>query len=155
MPLKVEILPAQLEDVPLLASLRGGGGQLEQTMRGYMQGSYSPQFAEADRIVFVARIDNEFAGYVSGHRTTRFNCDGELQWLNVAEAFRGKGVSDALIQRVVEWFLSNSIFNVCVNVEPDNIAGRKVYFRHGASELDSHWLVWPDQRMKKGRKNVR
>lgn len=115
---------------------------------GYLEGSYSPRFAQGDRAVFVAWFETQRAGYVAGHRTTRFGCEGELQWLNVAEAFRGKGVADALIQRVLDWFLSNSIFKVCVNVDPDNIAGRKVYFRNGASELDSHWLIWLDLRKK-------
>ncbi|MBA4293072.1 hypothetical protein C0431_08880 [bacterium] len=145
---KTLILPAQPEDTQFLASLRSGGYQLEQTMLGYLEGSYSPRFAQGDRAVFVAWFETQRAGYVAGHRTTRFGCEGELQWLNVAEAFRGKGVADALIQRVLDWFLSNSIFKVCVNVDPDNIAGRKVYFRNGASELDSHWLIWLDLRKK-------
>jgi GNAT superfamily N-acetyltransferase len=145
---KTLILPAQPDDTQFLASLRSGGYQLEQTMLGYLEGSYSPRFAQGDRAVFVAWFETQRAGYVAGHRTTRFGCEGELQWLNVAEAFRGKGVADALIQRVLDWFLSNSIFKVCVNVDPDNIAGRKVYFRNGASELDSHWLIWLDLRKK-------
>lgn len=113
-------------------------------MLGYLQGSYSPRFAEKDRAVFVARLDDDFAGYVAGHGTTRFGCDGELQWLNVAEKHRGMGVSDALIQRMLEWFRAMKINRVCVNVDPANQIARRVYKRHGAAEMDPYWLVWSD-----------
>lgn len=147
---KIAILLATKDDISFLASLRGGGEELEHNMLGYLEGSYSPRFALEDRAVFVAWVGNERAGYIAGHRSTRLGCEGELQWLNVAEQFRGKGVADALVQKVVDWFLANSMFKVCVNVDPDNIAARKVYMRHGAIVLDPYWLVWSDLRTKEG-----
>lgn len=113
-------------------------------MLGYLLGSYSPSFALADREVLVAKVENRFAGYVAGHRTTRYDCEGELQWLNVAEQYRGSGMADELMRQMLDWFRSKSIFRVCVNVEPANAAARKVYMRHGATELNEHWLVWKD-----------
>ena len=144
---RISILPATDSDIPDLASLRGGGNRLEQTMLGYLHGTYSPGFAEKDRAVFVARLSGEFAGYVAGHRTTRFGCDGELQWLNVAEKHRGIGVADALIQKILDWFRSKEINRVCVNVDPANHIARRVYERHGAAELDQYWLIWSDLRV--------
>ena len=139
-----EIRDADPSDVQNLASLRGGGERLEQTMLGYLQGTYFPSCALADRAVFVGTVDNVFAGYIAGHRTTRHGCDGELQWLNVAECYRGMGVASALIERMFDWFIDHSILNVCVNVASENVVARTVYFRHGAQHLDPYWLVWPD-----------
>jgi ribosomal protein S18 acetylase RimI-like enzyme len=143
----VTITSAQPEDIPDLASLRGGGQALEETMLGYLLGSYSPSFAQATRAVFVARLDNDFAGYCAGHRTTRYECDGELQSMNVAERYRGKGVADALIATLFGWFTAESIHRVCVNLAPENAAAQKFYRRHGAAELNPFWLVWPDIRL--------
>lgn len=140
----LQISRAKPEDIPDLASLRGGGPDLEARMLGYLLGSYSPSFALADREVLVAKVENRFAGYVAGHRTTRYDCEGELQWLNVAEQYRGSGMADELMRQMLDWFRSKSIFRVCVNVEPANAAARKVYMRHGATELNEHWLVWKD-----------
>ena len=91
-------------------------------------------------------FENEPAGYVAGHRTTRHGCEGELQWLNFADEMRGKGVSDAVIRKMMGRLVSNAIHRICVNVDPDNICSRSVYFRHGAVELDAYWLFWPDLR---------
>ncbi len=141
---KIVILPARSEDVPNLASLRGGGELIQQRIQGYIEGTYSPSFALEARAVFIAKVDREFAGYIAGHRTTRHQCQGELQWLNAAEKYRGKGVADALLKGMFEWFLTQEIRSVCVNVAPQNEVAIKFYKRHGASELNEHWLIWTD-----------
>lgn len=130
-----------------MAGLRGGGAPLEERMRGYPGGTYSPSFARPERVALVARVGGEFAGYGAGQLTTRFGCDGELQWLNVAEGFRGQGVADALIQSLAKWFVQSGATRVCVNVDPENVVARRVYERHGAQALNEHFLVWPDIRV--------
>jgi ribosomal protein S18 acetylase RimI-like enzyme len=142
----LQIHLASESDIPDLASLRGGGDRLEHAMRGYLAGTYSPSFALDTRRVLVARLNGQFAGYISGHRTTRYDCDGELQWLNVAEEFRGQGVADELIRQLFGWFVTESIFRVCVDVSPENLVARRFYSRHGATELNPHFLVWADIR---------
>lgn len=60
--------------------------------------------------------DGVVIGFISGHRTRRLDCDGEVQWLNVAIHKRGLGVADQLIARIGAWFFEQHARRVCVNV---------------------------------------
>ena len=80
--------------------------------------------------------------YIAGHLTRRFDCDGELQYLYVLPAYRGGAVAPALLRRLAGWFVELGARRVCVNVGNDR-AGR-FYARHGARELEKHWMVWED-----------
>ena len=59
---------------------RGGwsGGAPAITMARYLAGEHSPQHARAPRIGVVAEDDSEIIGFVTGHLSERFGCDGEL-----------------------------------------------------------------------------
>lgn len=142
----INVRMATASDIGNLASLRGGGETLEQRMLGFLNGTYSPSYALESRVVWVAEVDGEFAGYTAGQATTRYGCDGELQWMNVEERFRGTGVADALIRKLISWFIAEQLTKVCVDVDPANTVARKFYARHGAVELNPHWMVWPDIR---------
>jgi ribosomal protein S18 acetylase RimI-like enzyme len=143
---KIVIREAGVQDIAFMAGLRGGGELVEQTISNYMNGSYSPRFALSERAVHLALFGDSRAGYVAGQRTTRHDCDGELQWLNVAEEFRGGGIADALMTRMFAWFESVGAFQISVNVAPENVAARKVYARLGAERLNEHWMIWKDLR---------
>lgn len=130
-------------DVPFIASLRGGV-PLEPVVAAYLAGDYFPSHALRKRVVFLASMQAQPVGYVAGHLTTRMGCDGELQWLNVAENFRGLGVGDRLTVAILEWFKGQGCRKVCVNVASENIPARTVYGRNGAIGFDEHWMVWSD-----------
>src|SRR5207249_1752092 len=83
-------------------------------------------------------------GFIAGHLTRRFGCDGELQWINVIPERRGSGVADELLRRLAGWFAQQNASRICVDVDPDNPTERKFYMRHGAQPLNPHWLVWND-----------
>lgn len=138
----ITVRPAIPADISNMAILRGGGEKLVQTMLAYLHGDYSPSYALACRRVLIATIDDQFAGYISGQLTTRFGCDGELQWLNVAEPFQRQGVADTLIKELLTWFKAEGAKTICVNVAPENLIARKVYAKHGAVQLNEHWLIW-------------
>ena len=89
---------------------------------------------------------DELVGFVTGHRTRRRGCDGELQWINVIEERRGLGIADKLIAKIGAWFVEQGANRICVNVTSENIAARKVYIRCGAQPLDDGWMVWEDSR---------
>ncbi len=116
---------------------------------GYFRVEHSPQLGLPDRAGFVAINGETLVGFVAGHLTTRFGCDGELQWINVLAEHRGKGIADALMHTVLDWFRQQNAFRVCVNVEPDNAAARALYARHGAVPLSQYWMIWEDQRQGK------
>ena len=93
---------------------------------------------------FVAVDDGKLVGFVAGHRTRRFDYDGELQWINVAEERRGQGIADKLMAQIGAWFIEQEVLRVCVNVNPENITARRLYARCGARPLNEHWMGWDD-----------
>jgi ribosomal protein S18 acetylase RimI-like enzyme len=139
---------ATLDDVPAMARLREqsgwDGGAPEARMRLYLAGEHHPRHARAPRVAFLAEAEGAVVGYIAGHLTTRFGCDGELQWLLVSPAHRGGPAATELLRRLAAWFARHDSPHVCVNVEPDNERARGFYRRQGARELATHWMVWPD-----------
>lgn len=112
----------------------------------YLQGTYSPQKAMAARAMFVAVEEKKLIGFVAGHRTTRFKCDGELQWIDVDEDHRGRGIGYALMGRIGTWFVDQGATRICVNVDPANVPARVLYARCGARPLNEQWMIWDDAR---------
>ena len=112
----------------------------------YMRGEHDPQKALKPRMLYVALQNSAVVGFIAGHLTRRYECDGELQWINVMEVERNTGIATALLRLLAQWFVSQHAFKICVDVDPENIVARNFYIRHGATELNRHWLVWNDIR---------
>jgi len=120
------------------------GGADETTMRRYLTGEHHPREALAPRVAFVAEADGVITGFVAGHLTRRFACDGELQWILVAPERRGTPAATRLLRALATWFVAHDAARVCVNVAPENDVARRFYARHGATVLSEHWMVWKD-----------
>lgn len=134
---------AELSDVPRLVGLpRGGEAGGDPRMLQYLAGEHHPQHALAPRGLWLAEVEGAAIGYVAGHLTERFGCEGELQWIYVTPDFRRAGVASSLLRLVATWFVDRGAHRVCVDVGDD--AARPFYRRLGAVELDRHWLVWSD-----------
>lgn len=134
---------AELSDVPRLVQLpRAGEAGGDPRMLQYLAGEHHPQHALAPRGLWLAEVAGTAVGYVAGHLTERFGCEGELQWIYVTPDFRRAGVGSSLLRLVAEWFVEHGAHRVCVDVGDD--AARPFYRRHGAVELLPHWLVWSD-----------
>ena len=137
-------------DIPGMACLRAeqwGAGTEDfwaERISGYIRGDVNPQQSLATRIIYVATKDEAVVGFIAGHLTRRFACDGELQWINVGLEYRGLGISSKLLQQLAAWFISQKAFYICVDCAPDNTIGQKFYKRHGAENLNEHWLIWKD-----------
>ena len=112
----------------------------------YMRGEHDPQNALKPRILYVAAQNFAVVGFIAGHLTRRYECDGELQWINVIAEERNTGIAAALFGLLAQWFASQRAFRICVDVDPENIVARNFYIKHGATELNRHWLVWNDVR---------
>lgn len=142
-----EALP---EDIPALARIRseswGTPPYWEQRIRGYLSGEVNPQQALAPRVLFVAVAGDTPIGLIAGHLTRRFQCDGELEWIDVSLARRRAGVASELLRRLAHWFTGQSARRICVDVEPSNTVARRFYARHGAIDLKPSWMVWEDIR---------
>lgn len=145
------IRPADAADVPAMATIRAAEWETqaywERRIAGYLEGTHHPQHALSERAVFVAEEDGAVAGFVAGHRTQRLGCDGELEWINVAAAHRGRGIAEQLMVAMARWFVEQHAFRICVNVAPENARAVALYTKFGAQPLEKFWMVWPDIRV--------
>jgi GNAT superfamily N-acetyltransferase len=121
-------------------------GPADPRMTAYMLGTHHPQQALAPRVVLVGLADHRVVGYIAGHLTRRYECEGELQYLFVAPSYRRAGVAAELLARLGAWFVSQGAHRVCVNVAPENVPARAFYAKYGAQELRRFWYVWADIR---------
>jgi ribosomal protein S18 acetylase RimI-like enzyme len=102
------------------------------------------QTALLPRVVYVGLSNDAVIGYIAGHLTHRLNCDGELEWINVIANFRGSGVASELLKLLAQWFVEQGALKICIDVEPTNATAQRFYRRHGAENLNQHWLFWKD-----------
>lgn len=136
---------ADKSDVLAMAKIRAAEWETEEfwevRITGYMEGRHHPQKALMPRVVYVADEEGVVVGFIAGHLTRRFECDGELEWINVIPERRRSGVASELLRRLAEWFVKEKARRICVDPDP---AARNFYTRHGAENLNGHWLVWED-----------
>ena len=142
--------PSQAADVPAMAHIRasewGTSEYWVNRISGYLEGETHPQHALPPRICYVAVDESSVVGFVAGHLTRRYGCEGELEWVNVIPERRGAGIASELLRLLAGWFVEQKALRVCVDVEPSNAVARAFYTRHGAETLNAHWLVWNDIR---------
>ncbi len=111
-------------------------------MLRYLAGEHHPQQALPPRAMWMATQGELPIGYIAGHLTHRFGCDGELQWIYVVPDHRRTHVASRLLRLLASWFLERGALRICVDVGDDE--ARPFYRRHGAVELNEHWMVWND-----------
>ena len=135
-------------DVAAMARIRvdewGEPHYWEHRIAGYLAGRLNPGHALAPRACFVAVDESMVIGFAAGHLTTRYGCDGELQWIHVIPEARKAGVGSELLRWIARWFVEHEARRICVDVEPSNAVARAFYMRHGATGLNKHWMVWAD-----------
>ncbi|MHC4993222.1 MAG: GNAT family N-acetyltransferase, partial [Planctomycetota bacterium] len=113
-------------------------------MAPYLNGEHHPQHALGPRVIFLSLHGDTVVGYIGGHLTRRYDCDGELQYLYVAPEHRRRGSATEMLKHLAHWFAEHDAARVCVDVEPDNTPARAFYTRHGAVDLNTYWLAWSD-----------
>ena len=139
---------AREPDIPALARMRATDRETEENwnlrISGYWNRTHYPQQALATRVIYIAEDAGSIIGFIAGHLTTRFDCDGELQWVDVIPEYRGSGVASGLFQHLTAWFMDQKALRICVNCAPDNLIARNFYLRNGAADMNEYWLVWND-----------
>jgi len=139
---------AEKSDIPAMARIRAAEWETEEYWRGrissYLDGELHPQQALMPRVSYLALEGESLVGFIAGHLTRRYACDGELEWINVVPERRGTGVASELLRLLAAWFVEQKASRVCVDVQPANTTARRFYTRHGAENLNSNWLVWND-----------
>ncbi len=139
---------ATIDDIPVLAKLRTQGWGEEhywmERITGYLKKEHHPHLALMPRIIFTAVDKGMIVGFVAGHLTKRFDCEGELQWIDVTKKYRRKGVASSLVEKLAGWFMAQQAYKICV--DPGNPEARLFYSSLGAVPLNQHWMVWEDIR---------
>ena len=139
---------SQKSDLPAMARIRAQEWETEDYWRTritrYLDGELHPQHALMLRVSYSALEGDSLVGFIAGHLTSRFACDGELEWINVIRERRGTAVAWELLRLLAAWFVAQSAFRICVDVDPANTTARHFYMKHGAEDLNPHWLVWND-----------
>lgn len=102
--------------------------------------------ALAPRAAWVATLGPDCVGLIAGHLTRRFDCEGELEWIDTSANHRRMGIAIALFAILADWFVEHHARRICANLAEDNLAARAFYARHRAEVLRPHWVVWPDIR---------
>jgi GNAT superfamily N-acetyltransferase len=128
-----------------MAASRNGdpeAGPADPRMAGYLEGLRHPREALPPRTGYVALEGDRIVGYITGHLTRRYQCDGEIQYLYVAPPHRRTGVATGLLRELFLWFKEQDAWKICVDVEPDNAGARAFYGRNGAVPLNRGWMVW-------------
>lgn len=138
-------------DIPSMARLRaltwGSEDYWAKRIASYWKGELNPQRALAPRVMYVAVNSGRVVGLITGHLTERFDCQGELEWIDVDPDHRGMGIADELLKLLAKWMVERAAFLVCVNCASDNAPAQRFYRRSGAEDLSPHWLVWKDIRL--------
>ena len=136
-------------DIPAIAKLRaaewGDYAYWLSRITKYHLGGQNPQYALKPRVMFVACIGKNIVGFIAGHLTTRLNCEGELEWINVRNEYRSRGVASQLVKLLMKWFAEQHAFMICV--DPGNEGSRIFYKKIGAENLNEHWMYWKDIRV--------
>jgi GNAT superfamily N-acetyltransferase len=142
----VEFREAGLSDVDATAQIRAKEWQTKEywfdRITRYLEGRGNPQEGLEPRVMYVAMEDGIVVGFVAGHLTQRYGCDGELQWIDVVAELRRRGMATKLLRLIALWFVSQGARRICV--DPGNSAARQLYQANGAEELNQHWMVWND-----------
>jgi GNAT superfamily N-acetyltransferase len=139
---------ANQSDIPAMACIRAAEWESEVYWNGrissYLEGKTHPNHALRSRVIYVALDQGAMVGFIAGHLTRRYGCDGELQWIDVIRERRRSGIASQLLRCLAAWFVEQKASRICVDVDPANTVGRAFYANHGAGILNRHWLVWND-----------
>jgi ribosomal protein S18 acetylase RimI-like enzyme len=146
--LVIQYREATTLDIPAMAKLRaqvwGTEEYWKERIAGYMSGEIHPQEALVPRVLYAATKEGTVLGFIAGHLTSRHECNGELEWIDIMAKYKRKGIGSTLVQLLAVWFIEQKAVKVCVDVDPANTVARSFYKHHGAEPLDTHWLVWKD-----------
>ncbi len=134
--------------ISALAGIRGKDPAAKENwirrISGYINRTHNPRYAPLPRIIYVTEDHGRIVGFIAGHLTQRFDCEGELEWIDVLPEFRNQGIAATLLQHLAAWFIDRKAFQIFVDCAPDNLIAQNFYKKNGAEKLNEHWLVWKD-----------
>jgi len=140
--MSIEYREVTMHDIPQLAKIRAAEWESDEywmwRISGYLNRELHPQLALIPRVLYLAADNNIIVGFVAGHLTQRFGCDGELEWINVILSYRRQGIARKLVKLLANWFIQNKARRICVD------GSGPFYEKLGAAQLNEHWMIWND-----------
>jgi|ERR1022692_176318 ribosomal protein S18 acetylase RimI-like enzyme len=144
----VQYRQAGHSDIPEVARIRAKNWGTEEywdnRISGYLNCEHHPQHALMPRVMYAAFETENMAGFIAGHLTQRLGCNGELEWIDTIQEYRNRGIASGLLRLLAAWFVEQKSLRVCIDVDPANSPAQHFYRKHGAENLNEHWLFWKD-----------
>ena len=109
---------------------------------GYIHGTHNPQGALQPRTIFITSHNNTIIGFIAGHLTLRYQCQRELEWIDIIEKYRRNGIASQLVKLLAKWFIEHEAYKICI--DPGNEQARLFYKKNDATDLNEHWMFWND-----------
>jgi ribosomal protein S18 acetylase RimI-like enzyme len=142
----IQYREAKESDIPEMARIRSKNWGTEEywntRISGYVNYQLHPQQALIPRIIFIASETGMVVGFIAGHLTRRYDCDGELEWIDTIPEYMRSGIAGELLRLLATWFIDRRALRICVDSDPNNLIARQFYKKYGAEDLNKHWLLW-------------
>jgi len=154
----MEILPASVEDIDELALVEieskkksiphlAEDFEIDFSLRSQRWQSYfdglSPKTSKPERITLKAVENGGIIGYISGHLTSRYEMDSEIQSFYILKENQRRGLGTLLLEKFTGWLISHNVKSLCVGIASENIY-QNFYLKHGGLHLNKHWIYWND-----------
>lgn len=154
----MEIVPASENDIATLANVEVASkkASIPQLLNAYdtdlasrisrwatwFRGE-SPAGSRPERVAYKAIVSDQTVGYLSGHLTSRYNCDAEIQSFYILKDYQRIGVGKLLFDQFVLWMAQQGAKSLCVGFDPGN-PYKNFYLKQGGRYLNEHWIIWDD-----------
>ncbi len=136
------IRPATLEDVSVLLEFEQGMIEAERPMDITLKREKTfyynlPQMINSERTELVVAIENDeligcgYARAVKANECFQFDEFSYLGFMFTKEEYRGKGVNKKIMNYLYDWSLARGIYEVRLEVYPDNPSAIKAYEKAG------------------------
>lgn len=124
--MKIEVRRAAESDIDFIAAL-----EKENFTLGESREDFVKMLADGEKVLLVATLDGERAGYVAAYTVCR---ESDILTVAVESAFRKNGVGKALLSALFDALQgqSDALF---LEVRASNDAARKLYLACGFSEI--------------------
>jgi GNAT superfamily N-acetyltransferase len=138
----ITIRPATIEDLPILLQFEQGMIIAERPMDITLKREKTfyydlPKMIDSERAELVVAIEDDeligcgYARSVKAQACFQFDQFSYLGFMFTKEEYRGKGVNKKIMDHLYDWSLARGIYEVRLEVYPDNPAAIRAYEKAG------------------------
>jgi GNAT superfamily N-acetyltransferase len=138
----VEVRSKQQSIPDICSGIQMDGDWSRQRWETYLEGSRSPRFALAPRVLYLAYDADVAVGYGACHCTTKRGIDSELQSLYVLKDYQGRGIGTALVGMLAQWAYTAGCRSMLAGFHGDNPYAR--FYQKLGGDLSQGPCIWHD-----------